>query len=107
MNKFPTLIHWPSNKIQDVQMKGIQNKKFISQKLSYMYLVYVIGKENSESFLSHARLMRMRQLVTFGELSNDVNTTGTVSMRVVASRVVISYGCPESFRTQYGHQPPI
>jgi hypothetical protein len=39
----------------------------------------------------------MRQLVTFGELSNDVNTTGTGSMRVVVSRFAISYGYPVSF----------
>jgi hypothetical protein len=39
----------------------------------------------------------MLQLVTFGELSNDVDTTGTGSVRVVASRVAISYGCPVSF----------
>jgi hypothetical protein len=45
----------------------------------------------------HARLTRMRQLVTFGELSNDVDTTGTGSVRVVASRVAVSYGCPASF----------
>jgi hypothetical protein len=31
----------------------------------------------------------MRQHVTFGELSNDVDTTGTSSMRVVASIVAI------------------
>jgi hypothetical protein len=36
----------------------------------------------------------MRQLVTFGELSNDVDTTGRCSMRVAASRVAIFYGCP-------------
>jgi hypothetical protein len=34
----------------------------------------------------------MRQLVTFGELSNDVDTTETG-----ASRVTISYGCKASF----------
>jgi hypothetical protein len=26
----------------------------------------------------HARLMRMRQLVTFGKLSNDADTTGNM-----------------------------
>jgi hypothetical protein len=31
----------------------------------------------------------MRQLVTFGKLSNNVNTTGTGTMRVVASRVAL------------------
>jgi hypothetical protein len=38
--------------IQGIQMEGIRNKKFISQKLSYVYPVYVIRKENSESFFS-------------------------------------------------------
>jgi hypothetical protein len=33
----------------------------------------------------------MHQLVTFGELSNDVDTTGTGSMCAVASRVAIAY----------------
>jgi hypothetical protein len=41
-----------------------------------MYLVYVIRMENSESFF-RARFTRMRQLLTFGELSNDVDITGT------------------------------
>jgi hypothetical protein len=36
--------------------------------------------------------------VIFGELSNDVDTTGMGSMLVVASRVAISYGCPASFQ---------
>jgi hypothetical protein len=59
-----------------------------------MYPVYVTGKENSEFF--YTRLTRMRQLVTFGEQSNDFDITGRGSMRVVASRVAISYGCPAS-----------
>jgi hypothetical protein len=74
----------------------MQNKKRIFRKLSYTYPVYVMGRENSES-LFLARLTRMRQLVTFGELSNDVDTRGTGPMHVVASRVVISYSCPVSF----------
>jgi hypothetical protein len=61
-----------------------------------MYPVYVIGQENSESF-SHARLTRMHQLVTCGELSNDVDTTGTGSLCVVAGTLAVSYGCPASF----------
>jgi hypothetical protein len=40
----------------------------------------------------HARLKRMRQLVNLGELNNDVDITGRGSMRVVTSRVAISYG---------------
>jgi hypothetical protein len=39
----------------------------------------------------YARLTRVRQLVTFGELNNDVDISGRGSMRVVASRVVIPY----------------
>jgi hypothetical protein len=42
----------------------------------------------------HDRPKRMRQLVTFGELSHDVYTTRTGSMCVATSRVAISYGCP-------------
>lgn len=77
-------------------------KKNISRKLIVIYVSgYGIGKENSESFfyyyLFRARLTRVRQLVTFGEPSNDVDTTGTSSMCVIASRVVISYGCVASF----------
>jgi hypothetical protein len=82
--------------LQRVRTKGIQNKKFISQILSYMYPVYVIGNENSESFF-YVQPMRMHQLVTFGELSNYADTTGIGSRRVVASRVAISYSCPSSF----------
>jgi hypothetical protein len=60
-----------------------------------MCLVYVIGKENSESFFmpayTHASAGDLR------ELNNDVNTIGTGSVCVVASRVSISHGCPASF----------
>jgi hypothetical protein len=62
-----------------------------------MYLVNVIGKENSEGFFCHARLTGLHQLVTFSELSNDVDTTGTGSVRVLASKVSISYGYPAFF----------
>jgi hypothetical protein len=55
-----------------------------------MYPVYVTGKENS-------RLMHVCQLITFGKLSNDVDTSGTGSVHDVASRVAISYGCPALF----------
>jgi hypothetical protein len=42
--------------------------------------------------------MRMPQLMTFGELSNnDVDTKGRDSMHVVPSWVAISYGSPSSF----------
>jgi hypothetical protein len=62
----------------------------------YTYWVYVIGKENSESFFD-AQLICMCQLVIFSELSSYVNTTGTGSMHVVDSRVAVSFGCPASF----------
>jgi hypothetical protein len=39
----------------------------------------------------------MCQLVTFGEVSNDINITGMGSMHAVASRVAIPYFCPASF----------
>jgi hypothetical protein len=81
--------------MQGVPMKGTQNK-FISQKLSYTYPVYVIRKENSLEFLFMPSSTRMRQLVTFGELSN-VDTTGTGSVCAVAGRVAVSYGCSVSF----------
>jgi hypothetical protein len=49
-------------------------------------------------------LRATRQLVSFCELSNDVDTTGTGSMLVVASRVVTAI--QRRFRTQYGRQLP-
>jgi hypothetical protein len=39
----------------------------------------------------------MRYLVTFGEVGNYFDIIGTGSMRVVASRVAILYGCSQSF----------
>jgi hypothetical protein len=81
-------------------MKGVQNKKKLHLgNLSYRYAVYVITirKENSKSHFS-CRLTRMRQLLTFSEFSNNVDTTGTRSIRVVAVQ--------RRFRTQYGCQPP-
>jgi hypothetical protein len=39
----------------------------------------------------------MFQLVAFGKLSNNVDTTGTGSMLVLASRVAVFYSCPASF----------
>jgi hypothetical protein len=49
--------------------------------LSYTYPVSVIGKENSERFFFHTGLTRMRQLVTFGVLSNDIDITGTGNIK--------------------------
>jgi hypothetical protein len=51
---------------------------------------------NNQQVFLPARLTHMRQLVTFGELTKD-DTTGTGSIRVLASRVEISCGCPVSF----------
>jgi hypothetical protein len=55
-----------------------------------------LERKTLQAFL-YAQLTCMHQLVTFSELSNYVNTTGRGSMRVVDSRVVISYGCLASF----------
>jgi hypothetical protein len=65
--------------------------------LSYRYPVYVIRKENSEKFFPMPGLTHMHQLAAFSELSNDVDTTGTGPMLVVASGDAISHGCPASF----------
>jgi hypothetical protein len=46
----------------------------------------------------------MCQLVTFGKVSNDVATTGTGSMHVVASRVAIPYGYPGLFQNAIWNQ---
>jgi hypothetical protein len=80
-------------KKQGVWMKSIQNKNRISQKFSYTYPFYLIKME----VFCMPQLTRMCQLVTFGELINGVDTTGTGSMCVVASRVPIFYGCTASF----------
>jgi hypothetical protein len=45
----------------------------------------------------HAHLTRMSQLMTFGELSSYVNSTGTCSMGVEAKRAATSQDCPASF----------
>jgi hypothetical protein len=39
----------------------------------------------------------MSQVITFGQLSSRVGTTGTGSILVVASRVAIYYGRPALF----------
>jgi hypothetical protein len=83
-------------------MKGIQNKKFLGN--CHTCIRFMLSEKRAQFF--HAWLMPMCQLVTFGELSNDVDTTGTGSVRVVASKVAISYGFHRHFRMQYGHQPP-
>jgi hypothetical protein len=74
-----------------------KQKIYISETNCNTRIRFTSSERNPLKFFFHARLTRMRQLVTFGELSNNVDTTGTSSMRVVASRGEISYGCPASF----------
>jgi hypothetical protein len=57
-------------------MKGIQNKKIVYLGNCHTRIRCVIGKANYLKKVSfRARLNRMGLLVTFGELSNDVDTT--------------------------------
>jgi hypothetical protein len=79
-------------------MKGIQNKKiYISETICHTCMRFLLLERKTLKVFFHARLLRMRQLVTFGKLSHDVDTTGISLMHVVASRDAISYGCPASF----------
>jgi hypothetical protein len=73
-------------------MKGIQNKKFISQKLIAIHVSGLCHQKGKLWKFFHAWLTCMHQLVTFGELSNNVDTAGTGSVHLA-----ISYGCPASF----------
>jgi hypothetical protein len=78
-------------------MKSIKNKiKIFISETNCPTRIRFMSSERKALIIFHARLTRMRQLVTCGELSNDVDTTGTGWMCVVASRVAISYGCPAS-----------
>jgi hypothetical protein len=70
-------------------MKGIQ-KNYISEKIYTRIWFMSLERKALKVLFFHARLTRIRQLVTFGELSNDVDTTGTGSMHVVSGRVAIS-----------------
>jgi hypothetical protein len=74
-------------------MKGIQIKRMYISETNCHTRIQFISLERK----THAQLTSMRQLVIFGKLNNDVDTTGTGSMRVVASTAAISYGCPASF----------
>jgi hypothetical protein len=78
-------------------MKGIQNKKFISRKPIAIHISGLSLERKTLKVFIHAQLTRMHQLVTFGELSNDADTTGIGSMHAVASRVATSYRCQVSF----------
>jgi hypothetical protein len=79
-------------------MKGIQNKNkkiyiYISECNCHTRIRFMSSERKTLKVFFRARLMRMRQLITFGELRNSVDTTGLV----VASSDAISYGCPASF----------
>jgi hypothetical protein len=59
-------------------MKGIQNKKiYISETNCHTRIRFMLSERKTLKVFFHAQLMCMRQLVTFGELSNGVDTTGT------------------------------
>jgi hypothetical protein len=75
-------------------MKGIQNKKFIFWKL--IIIRFMSSERKLWKVFLLARFTRMHQLATSSEISNDVDTTGTGSMPVVAGRAAVSYGCPAS-----------
>jgi hypothetical protein len=85
--------------INDVRIKGIQNKKkkYICESNCYSRIRFMSSERKTLEVLFRDRFTRMRQLVTIGELSNDVETIGTGSMRVVANRISIPYGCAASF----------
>jgi hypothetical protein len=70
---------------------------YISETNCHTRIWFMASEKKTLKVLFHAWLTCMRQLMTFGELSNDVDSAGTSSMCVVASRVAISYGCPASF----------
>jgi hypothetical protein len=72
-------------------MKGIQ-ENYISETNCHTRIRFMSSERKALKVFFLAQFTRMRQLVTFGELSNDVDTTGTGSMRVVASKVAIYYG---------------
>jgi hypothetical protein len=78
--------------IQDVRMEGIQNSKCVTHVSGLCHRKGKLWK-----FFFRARLTHMLPPVTIDELSNDLDTTGTSSMRVVPSGVAISYGGPASY----------
>jgi hypothetical protein len=63
---------------------------YISETNCHTRIRFISSERKSLKVFFHARLTRMRQLMTYGEVSNDVDTTGTGSIGVVASRVAIS-----------------
>jgi hypothetical protein len=79
-------------------MKGNQSKKIFILGTNCCTRIWLMPLERKTlKVVFHSWLTRVRQLVTFGELSNDVDTTTNRFMCVVASRVAFSYGCPALF----------
>jgi hypothetical protein len=72
-------------------------KRYTSEINFYTRIRFVSSETKTlkVSFLS--AITRIFKLMTFGDLSNNVDSTGTGSMRVVASKVAITYGSPVSF----------
>jgi hypothetical protein len=74
--------------------KTLENKYRVSGwKLPYTYPVYVVGKENSESYFFMLGLRACARSITMSTSQEQVQ------LRViqVASRVAVSYGCPALF----------
>jgi hypothetical protein len=70
-------------------------------------VIHVSGlcHRNGKLSLFHPQLKRMRQLVTFGKLSNDVDTTGKVQCVLwLAELQSLTAVKNHYFRTQYGHR---
>jgi hypothetical protein len=78
-------------------MKGIQNKTFISQELIAIHVSRLCHRKGKLKGFSYSQLTCMHHVVSFGELSNNANTTETGSMCVVARTVAISYDYPALF----------
>jgi hypothetical protein len=84
--------------VQGVRIKGMYSKESVFQKLVAIPVSGLCHRKGKLwKFFFYARPMRMRQLVTFRELGNNVDSTRTGSGRVVASGVEISHGCIASF----------
>jgi hypothetical protein len=61
--------------------------------------------ENSGSFSFHAQLIGMRQLVTFDELSKDVDNTGNVQCVLWLAQLPSLTVIQRRFRTKYEDRP--
>jgi hypothetical protein len=72
-------------------------KNYISATNCHTRIRFMSSERKTQNFSFHARLRRLRQLRTFGELSNDVDIIRIGSMHVISSRDAIFYGCSASF----------